>query len=126
MSKNDKKNKQKTDEINFVAIIIRVIAIILIVAVLGGLFWVYMNAFKPEEKRLIKNSRFAYNEISRIVYDIYRKKGKVYDCDLWREGDKLIVRGKIAFLGRNQTWEPNTTFKPATNEKPVPHKPRLK
>lgn len=54
------------------------------------------------------------------------KKGKVYACDLWRDGDKLIVRGKIAFLGRNQTWEPNTTFKPENKEKPVPHKPRLK
>ena len=54
------------------------------------------------------------------------KKGKVYDCDLWREGDKLIVRGKIAFLGRNQTWEPNTDFKPETTENPVPKKPRLK
>lgn len=54
------------------------------------------------------------------------KKGKVYACDLWREGDKLIVRGKIAFLGRNQTWEQNTTFKSDTNEKPIPQKPRLK
>lgn len=54
------------------------------------------------------------------------KKGKVYACDLWRDGDKLIVRGKIAFLGRNQTWEPNTDFKPETTENPVPKKPRLK
>lgn len=54
------------------------------------------------------------------------KSGKVYACDLWRDGDNLIVRGKIAFLGRNQTWEPNTTFEPKTAEKPVPHKPRLK
>jgi len=54
------------------------------------------------------------------------KTGKVYACDLWREGDNLIVRGKIAFLGRNQTWEPNTTFKPETTAKPVPKRPRLK
>lgn len=54
------------------------------------------------------------------------KTGKVYSCDMWRDGDKLIVRGKIAFLGRNQTWEPNITFKPETNEKPTPSKPRLK
>ena len=54
------------------------------------------------------------------------KKGKVYDCDLWREGDKLIVRGKIAFLGRNQTWELNTTFHPETTKELVPNKPRLK
>lgn len=74
-----------------------------------------------------------------VIWDMQKKKdkytggeildpktGKVYACDLWRDGSNLIVRGKIAFLGRNQTWEPNTTFKSATNEKPVPHKPRLK
>lgn len=38
------------------------------------------------------------------------KKGKVYGCELWREGNNLTVRGKIAFLGRNQTWQKNTTF----------------
>lgn len=54
------------------------------------------------------------------------KTGKVYACDLWRDGDNLIVRGKIAFLGRNQTWMPNKTFKPEKEEKPVPQKPRLK
>ena len=54
------------------------------------------------------------------------KTGKVYACDLWRDGDNLIVRGKIAFLGRNQIWEPNKTFKPETETKPVPKKPRLK
>ena len=53
------------------------------------------------------------------------KTGKVYDCDMWLDGDKLIVRGKIAFLGRNQTWEKNTTFKPETTQRPVPNKPRL-
>ncbi|MBR2314063.1 MAG: DUF2147 domain-containing protein [Akkermansia sp.] len=52
------------------------------------------------------------------------QKGKVYGCEMWREGKKLIVRGKIAFLGRNQTWLPNTTFK-GTEEKPTPKKPAL-
>ena len=52
------------------------------------------------------------------------QKGKVYGCEIWREGEKLIVRGKIAFLGRNQTWLPNTTFK-GTDEKPTPKKPAL-
>lgn len=52
------------------------------------------------------------------------KKGKVYGCMMWREGDNLIVRGKIAFLGRNQTWLPDDTI---TDETPlVPHKPKLK
>ena len=33
------------------------------------------------------------------------KKPKTYGCEIWREGADLIVRGKIAFIGRNQTWK---------------------
>lgn len=51
------------------------------------------------------------------------KKGKVYDCMMWREGENLVVRGKIAFLGRNQTWLPNHDLKDDTPL--VPHKPKL-
>lgn len=52
------------------------------------------------------------------------QKGKVYGCAIWREGDNLIVRGKIAFFGRNQTWLPNKTFK--DDGKPLtPKKPKL-
>lgn len=50
------------------------------------------------------------------------QKGKVYGCEMWREGDNLIVRGKIAFLGRNQTWLLNKDFKPENSENPVPKK----
>lgn len=32
------------------------------------------------------------------------KKGKVYTCEIWREGNNLIVRGKIGPFGRNQKW----------------------
>ncbi len=32
------------------------------------------------------------------------KKGKVYNCKLWAEGNKLRLRGYIAFLYRTQTW----------------------
>ncbi len=51
-------------------------------------------------------------------------KGKVYGCEIWRDGQNLIVRGKIAFLGRNQTWLPNTGSK-AKVANPVPKKPAL-
>ena len=34
------------------------------------------------------------------------KKPGIYDCELWKDGEKLIVRGKILFFGRNQTWYP--------------------
>lgn len=34
------------------------------------------------------------------------KKGKIYDCEIWKEGEKLKVRGYVAFFFRTQTWEP--------------------
>lgn len=33
-------------------------------------------------------------------------KGKHYNCELWKEGENLIVRGKIGPFGRNQLWLP--------------------
>ena len=32
------------------------------------------------------------------------KNGKIYDCRLWVEDGKLMVRGYIAFFFRTQTW----------------------
>lgn len=32
------------------------------------------------------------------------QNGKIYTCEIWREGKNLIVRGKIGPFGRNQTW----------------------
>lgn len=32
------------------------------------------------------------------------KNGKIYDCKLWVEDGKLMVRGYIAFFFRTQTW----------------------
>jgi uncharacterized protein (DUF2147 family) len=52
------------------------------------------------------------------------QKGKVYGCEIWRENEKLIVRGKIAFLGRNQTWLPNNDFKPLDNSDLIPKIPK--
>lgn len=53
-------------------------------------------------------------------------KGKVYGCEIWRDKENLIVRGKISFLGRNQTWLPNKDFKPTKKEPLIPNKPKLK
>lgn len=51
-------------------------------------------------------------------------KGKVYGCEVWREGDNLIVRGKIAFIGRNQKWIKNVDFIPENiGENTIPQKP---
>ena len=32
------------------------------------------------------------------------KEGKVYSSEMWRDGNDLVVRGKIGPFGRNQTW----------------------
>lgn len=55
------------------------------------------------------------------------QKGKVYGCEIWKDGDNLIVRGKIAFLGRNQTWLPNSEWNKKTDEEKtlIPQKPVL-
>jgi len=34
------------------------------------------------------------------------KEGKIYASEIWKDGDNLIVRGKIGPFGRNQTWQP--------------------
>jgi uncharacterized protein (DUF2147 family) len=36
------------------------------------------------------------------------QQGKIYDLELWVQDKKLIVRGKVLFFGRNQTWLPVT------------------
>lgn len=38
--------------------------------------------------------------------DSEEKKPAIYDCEIWKEGNTLVVRGKILFFGRNQTWYP--------------------
>lgn len=34
------------------------------------------------------------------------EKGRIYDVKIWPEGEDLIVRGELLFIGRNQTWPP--------------------
>ncbi|MBU6383381.1 MAG: DUF2147 domain-containing protein [Verrucomicrobia bacterium] len=55
-----------------------------------------------------------------IIYNLYNagatydgtildpSKGKTYNCSLWRQGEDLIVRGKLFIFGRNITWYPTT------------------
>ncbi len=45
------------------------------------------------------------------------QKGKIYGCEIWREGNNLIVRGKIGPFGRNQTW---VWEAPAPEDLPTP------
>ena len=50
-------------------------------------------------------------------------KGKIYTCEAWVEGDKLIVRGKIGPFGRNQTWLKNDDNTVTALKNPVPQIP---
>lgn len=53
-------------------------------------------------------------------------KGKQYTCEIWKEGNNLIVRGKIGPFGRNQTWIPATQTENLSKDSLVPHIPTLK
>lgn len=35
------------------------------------------------------------------------ESGRIYECKLWLEDGKLMVRGYVMFLYRTQTWLPN-------------------
>jgi uncharacterized protein (DUF2147 family) len=37
------------------------------------------------------------------------EEGKIYNAEVWRSGHDLIVRGKLLFFGRNETWK-ETSF----------------
>lgn len=47
-----------------------------------------------------KGSKYAGGEI------LDPKRGKVYNVEMWRRDDNLIVRGKLMFFGKNLTWYP--------------------
>ena len=34
------------------------------------------------------------------------EKGNLYNAELWVKDGKLVVRGKVLFIGKNQTWRP--------------------
>jgi uncharacterized protein (DUF2147 family) len=38
------------------------------------------------------------------------EEGNIYRAELWRDKGNLIVRGKLLFFGRNQTWIPFSQF----------------
>lgn len=58
--------------------------------------------------------------------------GNIYDVELWTRGQNLVVRGKLLFFGRNQTWVPAQESDFAQNfQRPdltkfVPQIPRVK
>jgi len=58
-------------------------------------------------------------------------KGKIYNCDVWRQGEYLILRGKLFIFGKNITWYPTTKndfpkdFKIPNTKKLTPNVPSI-
>ena len=76
--KKIKKDKKKS-KIDIISIIQKVIVILIITIAIAFSIWAYFNICKPQERRFIKNSRYAYSEISKVIYEIYKEKGYIYD-----------------------------------------------
>ena len=74
-----KKSKKKDVSINITAIITRVISVLFFIGFIYLSIWLYINVYKPDVKRFVRYSRYAYREISNVIYDIYKQKGYVYD-----------------------------------------------
>lgn len=58
------------------------------------------------------------------------RKGNVYDAEVWRRGNDLILRGKVMMFGKNLTWLPadhvfSLGFKKPNVEKFIPTRPRV-
>ncbi len=60
------------------------------------------------------------------------RKGKVYDVEMWRHDDNLIVRGKLLIFGKNLTWYPASdndfpdNFHKPDLDNMVPNVPQIK
>ena len=58
-------------------------------------------------------------------------KGKIYNCEMWRENDYLVLRGKLFIFGKNIKWYPTTqsdfpkNFKMPDMKKFAPAVPQL-
>ncbi|QEN05085.1 DUF2147 domain-containing protein [Thiospirochaeta perfilievii] len=50
-------------------------------------------------------------------------RGKIYSCDMWIDGDNLIVKGKIGPFGREQIWIPLKKRSELPSWVKIPNKP---
>ena len=53
------------------------------------------------------------------------QKGRVYRCEMWREGNTLVMRGKLGIFWRDQRWQLNTSYRPTSTATPTPRIPRV-
>lgn len=104
----------------------------------GSLYGRVVKLFKNRDKTATRVRGNPKIEGLDIIWDMKEKdtkwtsgkildplKGKQYNCELWKEGENLIVRGKIGPFGRNQTWLPAKTEGISENFKKSPLSPRI-
>ncbi|MBX7067512.1 MAG: DUF2147 domain-containing protein [Parachlamydiales bacterium] len=78
---------------------------------------------------IIYNLQESGNTFDGTILD--PTKGKRYNCSLWRQGEYLIVRGKLFIFGKNITWYPTSkddfpkNFKMPDMKKFVPSIPQV-
>lgn len=65
-------------------------------------------------------------------YVVDPRKGQVYNAELWKEKNHLVLRGKVLIFGRNEYWKPfpdsgfTEDFKKPDLAKFVPQIPQVK
>lgn len=75
-------NKKKNNgDLDFFEIFNAVILAFLVIGVLWFIKWVYFDVYKPEEKKYINNSRYAYEIIQKELTEYYKQKGRIYTQD---------------------------------------------
>ncbi|MBR5303512.1 MAG: hypothetical protein IKU37_01635 [Candidatus Gastranaerophilales bacterium] len=115
---NLNKNK-KNGELDFFEIFNKTVLLLLGIGVIWFIKWAYFDVYKPEEKRYIKNSRYAYKIIQTELTKYYRKKGYVYNKDEDSAVDEFceVLRNKYSPIYGNCNIEekisnePNIIFK---------------
>lgn len=72
--------KKKQKELENILRIARAVGYALsIILVLWFFKWAYFDVYKPEEKKYIKNSKYAYQLIQSELIELYKQKGFIYE-----------------------------------------------
>ena len=72
-------SNKKLNEIDGKEFLLKVFKIILTIAMIYGLIYFYFNVVKPEERRFIKGSRYAYSVIQEELTKYYKENAKIYN-----------------------------------------------
>ncbi|MBQ4646649.1 MAG: hypothetical protein IJB79_04815 [Candidatus Gastranaerophilales bacterium] len=115
---NYNKKKNKNEDLDFLEVFKAVALILFGIGFLWFLKWVYFDIYKPEEKKYIKNSMYAYEILQEELTKFYREKGFVFE-DVNQKQDEFceLVRQKYSpdygscNVGHFVSTNPNIIFK---------------